>query len=143
MQQLHLEVLTAERTVLSVDVDALAATTEEGQIGVLAGHAPLVTLLRAGELMVRTGPEEHYLAISGGFLEVTSRGVVILADACEHADEIDMQRAEEARRSAEELLAAGARETDWAATEAALRRSLVRLRVADRYRRRVRRRAIE
>jgi len=141
--QLHLDVLTAERTVLSLEVDALAATTEEGQIGVLPGHASLVTLLRAGELMVRTGPEDHYLAVSGGFLEVTSQGVVILADACERADEIDVQRAEEARRSAEELLGAGARETDSAAAEAALRRSLVRLKVVDRYRRRVRRRAFE
>lgn len=143
MPQLHLDVLTAERTVLSMDVDALAAITEEGQIGVLPGHASLVTLLRAGELMVRTGPEDHYLAVSGGFLEVTSRGVVILADACERADEIDVQRAEEARRSAEESLRAGARETDSAAAEAALRRSLVRLKVVERYRRRVRRRAFE
>lgn len=143
MPQLHLDVLTAERTVLSMDVDALAATTEEGQIGILPGHASLVTLLRAGELMVRTGPEDHYLAVSGGFLEVTSQGVVILADACERADEIDVQRAEEARRSAEELLGAGAREVDSAAAEAALRRSLVRLKVVDRYRRRTRRRAFE
>ncbi len=143
MPQLHLDVLTAERTVLSMDVDALAATTEEGQIGILPGHASLVTLLRTGELMVRTGPEDHYLAVSGGFLEVTSQGVVILADACERADEIDVQRAEEARRSAEELLGAGAREVDSAAAEAALRRSLVRLKVVDRYRRRTRRRAFE
>ena len=143
MPQLHLEILTAERTVLSMDVDALAAMTVDGQIGVLPGHASLVTLLQAGELMVRIGPEDHHLAVSGGFLEVTSQGVVILADACERADEIDMQRAEEARRSAEGLLAAGAREIDSAAAEAALRRSLVRLKVADRYRRRTRRRAIE
>ena len=143
MPQLHLDVLTAERTVLSMDVDALAASTEEGQISVLPGHAALVTLLRAGELMVRTGPEDHYLAVSGGFLEVTSQGVVILADACERADEIDVQRAEEARRSAEELLQAGARETDSAAAEAALRRSLVRLKVVDRHQRRARRRAFE
>lgn len=143
MPQLHLDVLTAERTVLSTDVDALVATTVEGQISVLPGHVALVTLLRAGELMLRTGPEDHYLAVSGGFLEVTSQGVVILADACERADEIDTQRAEEARKSAEELLGAGAPETDSAAAEAALRRSLVRLKAADRYRRRARRRAIE
>ena len=143
MPQLHLDVLTAERTVLSIDVDALVAMTEEGQISVLPGHASLVTLLRAGELTVRTGPEDHYLAVSGGFLEVTSHGVVILADACERADEIDVQRAEEARRSAEESLGAGARETDSAVAEAALRRSLVRLQVADRHRRRTRRRPIE
>ncbi len=143
MRQLHLDVLTAERTILSMDVDALAATTEEGQIGVLPGHASLVTLLRAGELMLRIGSEDHYLAVSGGFLEVTSQGVVVLADACERADEIDMQRAEEARRSAEELLRAGVQETDSAAAEAALRRSLVRLKGVERYRRRARRRAFE
>ncbi len=143
MPQLHLDVLTSERTVLSLDVDALVAMTEEGQISVLPGHSSLVTLLRSGELMVRFGAEEHYLAVSGGFLEVTSQGVAILADACERADEIDVQRAEEARRSAEELLGAGAREADSAVAEAALRRSLVRLKVVDRYRRRARRRAFE
>lgn len=143
MPQLHLDVLTAERPVLSIDVDALVVMTEEGQISVLPGHASLVTLLRAGELILRTGPEDHYLAVSGGFLEVTSRGAVILADACERADEIDVQRAEEARRSAEESLRAGARVTDSAAAEAALRRSLVRLKVADRHRHRVRRRTVE
>lgn len=143
MPQLHLVVLTAERTVLSMSVDVLVAMTEEGQISVLPGHASLVTLLRAGELMVRTGPEDHYLAVSGGFLEVTPQGVVILADACERADEIDVQRAEEARRAAEGWMEAGARETDLAVAEAALRRSLVRLEVADRHRRRARRRAIE
>jgi F-type H+-transporting ATPase subunit epsilon len=141
--QLHLDILTFERTVLSLDVDALVAMTEKGQISVLPGHSSLVTLLQAGELMVRIGAEDHYLAVSGGFLEVTSQGVVILADACERADEIDVQRAEEARRSAEELLGAAGREADSAVAEAALRRSLVRLKVVDRYRRRTRRRAFE
>jgi len=138
----HLDVLTAEQTVLSVDANALVATTVEGQIGILPGHVSLVTLLAPGELMVRMGAEAHSLAVSGGFLQVLGKDVVVLADACERADEIDVERAEEARRRAEEFLKAGAAETDSAAAEAALRRAITRIGVAERYRRRTWRRPV-
>ncbi|MBN1152106.1 MAG: F0F1 ATP synthase subunit epsilon [Dehalococcoidia bacterium] len=137
---LHLEVLTAESAVISTDVDSVVATTLDGQIGVLRGHVPLVTVLRPGELILRTGEHETYLAVSGGFLRVMPDRVIVLADACEYAEEIDVERAEAARRRAEELLRAGTPDTDAAAAEAALRRSIARLRVVDRYRTRVRRR---
>lgn len=139
---IHLEILTAESSLVSTDVESIVATTLDGQIGILHGHVPLVTVLQTGELVVRTGDHEAYLAVTGGFLQVTPKGVVVLADACEYAEEIDVQRAEEARRRAEELLAAGAPEIDAVAAEAALRRSLVRLRVADKYRLRSRRRVV-
>jgi F-type H+-transporting ATPase subunit epsilon len=137
---IHLDVLTAENTLVSADVESIVATTLEGQVGILHGHVPLVAVLQPGELVLRTGDHETYLAVSGGFLEVTREGVVVLADACEYAEEIDVMRAEEAKRRAEEMLRVGAPDTDAAAAEAALRRSLARLRVADKYRVRVRRR---
>ena len=141
MPMIHLDVLTAEQVVVSTDVDSVVATALNGQVGILHGHVPMVAVLQPGELVLRTGEHETYLAVSGGFLEVTRQGVVVLADACEYAEEIDVMRADEARRRAEELLRAGAPETDAAAVEAALRRSLARLRVADKYRLRVRRKA--
>lgn len=126
---------------VSMDADSVVATTVDGQVGILHGHIPFVAVLQPGELVVRSGEQESYLAVSGGFLRVTARGVTVLADACEYAEKIDVERAEQARRRAEALLAAGAPDTDAAAVEAALRRSVARLRVADRYRLKTRRKA--
>jgi len=131
-----LELVTAERLVYSDDVSTVIAWGTEGQLSILPHHAPLITMLQPGELIIRKDDGESYLAVSGGFLEVRPEKVVILADACERADEIDIARAEEARRRAGEIMEAPSPETDTAAAEAALRRSLVRLRVAERSRRR-------
>jgi F-type H+-transporting ATPase subunit epsilon len=138
---IHLEVLTAESPVISMDAESVVATTLNGQIGILRGHVPLVTVLQPGELIVRTGDHEEYLAVSGGFLRVTARGVVVLADTCEYAEAIDVERAERARRRAEVLLETGGPQMDAASTEAALRRAVARLRVADKYRLKSRRKA--
>jgi len=131
-----LEVITAERVVFSDEVDAVVAWGIEGQLGILPHHAPLMTMLRPGDLLIRKGGEEHHLAVSGGFLEVRPDKVIILADACERAEEIDIARAEAARRRAEETLRTSGPEVDKAAAEAALRRALVRLKVAERTTRR-------
>jgi len=117
-------------------VSALIAWGVEGQLGILPHHAPLMTMLQPGDLMIRKDKEEEYLAISGGFLEVRPDKVIILADACERIDEIDIARAEEAKRRAQETLKIAAPLTiDMATAEAALRRSLARLKVAERKRR--------
>lgn len=131
MATLKLEIVTAERTVFSDDVTAVVAWGVEGQLGILPHHAPLMTMLRPGDLTIRKGNEEQYLAISGGFLEVRPDKVIILADACERAEEIDIVRAEEAKRRAEEILKTRPPEVDTAAAEAALRRSLTRLKVVE------------
>lgn len=136
MATLRLELVTAERLVYSDDVDMVIAWGTEGQLSILPHHAPLVTMLQPGELVPKKDGEETYLAVSGGFLEVRPDKVVILADACERAEEIDVARAEEAKRRAGELMEAPSPETDTAAAEAALRRSLVRLKVAEKLRRR-------
>jgi len=135
MATFRLEIVTAERMVYSDDVNALVAWGVEGQLGILPHHAPLMTMLQPGDLMIRKDHEEEYLAISGGFLEVRPDKVIILADACERAEEIDLARAEEAKRRAQETLKAAPLSVDAAAAEATLRRSLARLKVAERRRR--------
>jgi len=136
MATTRLDVVTAEREVFSDEVDEVIAPGVEGQLGILPHHAPLMTTLLPGELLIKKGGEEFYLAISGGFIEARPDRIIVLADAAERVEEIDIARAEEAKRRAEERLAEGIPGVDTARAEAALRRSLIRLRVAQRRRRR-------
>jgi len=137
MAKLSIEVITAERVVFSdSDLDVVIAPGTEGELGILPSHAPLVTALTPGEVRVRKAGEETSLTVTGGFLEVRDNRVVVLAEAAERAEEIDITRAEEARRRAQERLKSRAEAIDLARAEAALRRSLVRLKVAERRRRR-------
>jgi len=137
MSSMRLDIVTAERVVFSEDVDVVVAPGVEGQLGILPHHAPLMTTLQPGELLVRQGGEEFSLAISGGFLEVRPDRVIVLADTAERAEEIDVARAEEAKRRAEEsLLERRAPGIDAARVEAALRRSLARLKVVEKRRKR-------
>jgi F-type H+-transporting ATPase subunit epsilon len=135
MAKTRLEIVTAERVVFSDEVEVVVAPGVEGQLGILPHHAPLMTILLPGELLVRKGGEEFFLAISGGFLEVRPDRVIVLADAAERVEEIDIARAEEAKRRAEERLTHPAAEVDMARAEAALRRALTRLQVVARRRR--------
>jgi len=121
--------------IFSEDVSAVIAWGVEGQLAILPHHAPLMTMLQPGDLMIRKDKEEEYVVISGGFLEVRPDKVIILADACERADEIDIARAEEAKKRAQETMKAGPLTADAATAEAALRRSLARLKVAEKRRR--------
>ncbi len=136
MATTRLEIVTAERVVFSDDVDVVVAPGVEGQLGILPHHAPLMSMLLPGELQVRKGGEEFFIAIAGGFLEVRPDRVIVLADAAERVEEIDIARAEAAKRRAEERLKHPVPEIDMARAEAALRRSLARLKVVERRRRR-------
>ena len=135
MATLRLEIITAERQVLADDIDILVAPGIEGELGILPHHAPLMTMLQPGELLIKKEGEETYMVVTGGFLEVRPDKVIVLADACERAEEIDVTRAEEAKRRAEERLTTRPPDAEAASIEAALRRSLTRLRVAERRRR--------
>ena len=135
MATLKLEIVTAERSVYSDEVDVVIAPGMVGQLAILPNHAPLMTMLAPGELCVRKGGQETFIAMSGGFLEVLQNRVVILADTAERAEEIDVARAEEAKRRAQEQLELRPAGADLAAAEAALRRSLARLKVAERRKR--------
>jgi F-type H+-transporting ATPase subunit epsilon len=137
MSTIKLDIVTAERVVFSEDVDVVVAPGVEGELGILPHHAPLMTTLQGGELRVKKGGEEFFLCLSGGFLEVRPDRVIVLADTAERCEEIDVARAEEAKRRAEErLLERKTPEVDVARAEAALLRSLVRLKVAEKRRKR-------
>ncbi|MBI2328637.1 MAG: F0F1 ATP synthase subunit epsilon [Chloroflexi bacterium] len=136
MMSIKLDIVTAERLVFSEEVDIVVAPGVEGQLGVLPHHTPLMTILQAGELRVRKGGEELSLAISGGFLEVRPDRVIVLADAAERAEEVDLARAEAAKRRAQEYLVHPTAGVDIARAEAALRRAVARLQVGEKRRRR-------
>ncbi|MEI6179215.1 MAG: F0F1 ATP synthase subunit epsilon [Chloroflexales bacterium] len=127
---MHLEIVTAERVIYSDEVDQVNAPTRDGRVGILPRHEPLLTILQPGELgIIKDGVRTPY-AVSGGFMEVLSSRVTILADTVERADEIDEARAEQARRIAEERKQSAQSERDMALAEAKLRKELVRLQVA-------------
>ncbi len=136
MATFKLDIVTAERQIYSDDVNAIVADGIEGQLGILPHHAPLITMLKPSELLIRKDNEETYMAVTGGFLEVRPDKVIVLADACERSEEIDIERAEAAKRRAEDRLKAHIPEIDLHRAEAALRRSLIRIKVAERRRRR-------
>ena len=137
MSSIKLDIVTAERVVYSEDVDVVVAPGIEGQLGILPHHTPLMTMLQPGELQIRKAGEEISLAITGGFLEVRPDRVIVLADAAERAEEIDLARAEEAKRRAQERLREHhALGPDEFRAQAALSRALTRLQVVHRRRRR-------
>lgn len=135
MAPIRLEVVTPERLVLEEDVEIVVARGAEGDVGILHGHEPLITPLATGELMYRMGGEERHLAIAGGFLEVRPDKVVVLADAAERSEEIDRDRAEQARQRAEAALAENRGTQLEAEAAASLQKALLRLRVAQQRRR--------
>jgi F-type H+-transporting ATPase subunit epsilon len=136
MATLRLEIVTIERKVFDDEVNMVVAPGSEGMLGILPRHAPLLTALNYGELQIKKeGQEDQFFAVGGGFMEVQPNHVVVLADSAEHAEEIDVERAEAARRRAEESLARAPEELELEQAEAALRRSVIRLKVAERRRR--------
>jgi F-type H+-transporting ATPase subunit epsilon len=133
---IKLDIVTVERVVFSGDVDIVVAPGVDGQMGILPHHAPLMTTLNPGQITARKDKEEYCLAISGGFLEVQPDRVIILADEAERAEEIDIARAEAAKRRAQELLAHPVSKSEVLFAEAALRRAIARIEVVDRRKRR-------
>lgn len=135
---LTVEIVTVERVVLKEEgVDEVIAPGVEGQLAVLPQHAAFMTMLAPGELILKKGGEEIPFAVTGGFFEVLRDRVVVLADAAERADEIDIARAEEARERAKTALERRETVEDLAQVQASLQRALIRLRVAENRRRRV------
>lgn len=135
---LRLEFVTPERAVAHDEVDELQLPGEEGSFGVLPGHAPLLAALRTGEMWYRKGRETFYAFVDGGFAEVLPDRVSILAQVAERADDIDLQRAEAAKRRAEERLSAlgapSAADLDAARARIALLRAITRLDISRRRR---------
>jgi len=135
MALLQCDIVTAERRVYAGDVEEVIAPTINGQVTILPRHAALLTALVPGEIrLVKSGQDDVILAVGGGFLEVRDDKVIILADSAERADEIDFERALQARERAERLLKQRISDVDFAKAEAALRKSMARLKVAERVR---------
>jgi F-type H+-transporting ATPase subunit epsilon len=139
---LLLEIVTPERLAFSAEVDSVQVPGIEGELGILPHHAPLLSALGVGELRIRRGALEESFAIFGGFVQVRPDKVVVMAETADIASEIDLERAEEARREAERALETGYHEgADLVAARAALQQALLRIRVAERRHREGRRRS--
>ena len=122
-----LEIITAERQVYSDEVDMVIAPGFDGQLGILPRHAPLMTMLKPGELTVRKNGEDTYLTVSGGFMEVLGNRVSVLAAACERSEEIDEERAQQAMQRAQERLANRGSEMELEQALRSIQRARVRL----------------
>ena len=132
--QIQLQIVSADRSLVNERVDEVEIPGADGYFGVLPGHTPLLALLSAGELWYRQGQEKHYLAIAFGFAEVLPDRVTILAEFAERAGEIDVSRAEAARKRAEQRMASPSADMDWERARVALLKALARLQVASRAR---------
>ena len=128
------EIVSQDRTVYSGDVDIVLLPGSAGEMGILPKHAPVLTTLKYGVVKIRKAGKEEVFTVAGGVAEVQPEVVTILADSAENVNEIDVSRAEAARKRAEEALAKPSLDTDaYLTMEAALRRSNLRLDVARRY----------
>lgn len=127
---LTLQIVTPERSVALEQVDEVEIPGSEGYLGVLPGHTPLLTALQVGELWYRKGGETFYMSVAFGFAEILPDRVTILAQVAEKAAEIDITRAEQAQRRAQERLAKPTLEMDFERARIALMKSLIRLQVA-------------
>ncbi len=133
----RLEIVTPERLVYSEDIDILTVPTVQGEISILAKHIPLVSIISPGEIRIKKDNEIEYMAITGGFVQVLPHKVIILADAAERAEEIDLERAMKARERAQKLMEEKrADKMTHAEAMAAFQRALVRLKVGQRKRKR-------
>jgi len=131
---LQLKIVSAERSLVTERVDEVEVPGADGYFGVLPGHTPLLALLGAGELWYRKGADRVYLSIAFGFAEVQPDRVTILAQIAEKADEIDVARAEAARKRAEERLTQSTVDMDFERARIALLKALIRLQVSTRAR---------
>jgi F-type H+-transporting ATPase subunit epsilon len=130
---LLLEIVTPERLAYSDTVDSVVLPGSEGEMGVLPHHAPLLATLGVGELRIRKGGAEEAFAIVGGFVQVRPDKVVVMAETADMASEIDLEKAQEARREAERALESGFHEgADLSIARAQLQQALLRIRLAER-----------
>ena len=129
------EIVTPEKLVFSEEIESLVIPAERGYLGVLAGHAPLLTTLQPGEITIKGSARgELHFATSGGFMEVTPGKAVLLTESAEDVTQIDLARAEESKKRAQERLAAAAgKDVDKARAKSALERAQNRLKLAQKY----------
>ena len=129
MDKLALDIVTPHGTVFSGQVDEVAASGSEGDFGLLPGHAPLMAILRIGALITKTEGNPGYFFVGGGYAEVLSDKVTILAESAERAEDIDVEKAMEKKRRLEETLARK-EGVDFTRAQAALERAIARIQIA-------------
>ncbi|MFS0862969.1 F0F1 ATP synthase subunit epsilon [Fredinandcohnia sp. 179-A 10B2 NHS] len=129
MKTVKVNVVTPDGPVYEADVEMVSAKAQSGELGIMPGHIPMVAPLQVGAVRLKNGSNTELVAVSGGFLEVRPDQVTILAQAAETAESIDVQRASEARRRAEERLQAKLDNVDFKRAELALKRAINRLNV--------------
>ena len=127
----QLEIVTPEKMVVKDVAEEAQIPGTNGYLGILPGHAPLITELAVGEITYRKGGETHHLAVAWGFAEVLPDKVTILAETAERVGEIDVNRAQEAKQRADKLLASGSSDVDYTRAQDALQRAETRLQVAE------------
>ena len=136
--KITLEIVTPDRALVSTEVDEIQLPGSEGYFGVLPGHTPMLAMLQVGEMWYRIGQEKHFLAVAFGFVEVMPDRVTVLAQIAERAEDIDVNRAQEALQRAKDRVGApGASprsDVDFARARVALMKSLTRIQVAGRAR---------
>ena len=126
----HLEIVTPEKLVVQVSAEEVQIPGRNGYLGVLPGHAPLITELGAGEISYRSGGQLHRFSLAWGFAEVLPDRVTVLAETVERADEIDVPRAQQSLKKAEELLNSAKTEEQYAIATGKIRRAQARIEVA-------------
>ncbi|HYR86266.1 MAG TPA: F0F1 ATP synthase subunit epsilon [Terriglobia bacterium] len=131
---IDLTIVTPERAIVHEVVDELQVPGSEGYLGILPGHAPLFSELKVGELGYRKGDRWFFMSVAWGFVEVLPDQVRILAETAERAQEIDLDRAERAKRRAEERIAKGGDDVDYARALVSLERALIRIQVSQKTR---------
>ena len=134
MKLLDVEIVTAEKTIFSGQASLILVPGIEGELGILSSHAPLITELDSGEILIRNEQEELSLVLSGGFVEVFNDKVTILADAAERTNEINIEKTKEAIQKAEEIVDSKGSDIDIQKALFVIRASKVQLRIANRRR---------
>ena len=129
MKTLQVSIVTPDGPVFESEVEMISTKAESGELGILPGHVPMVAPLQIGAVRVMNGNDVHFIAVSGGFLEVQPEKVTILAQSAEKAETIDIARAQEAKNRAENLLRAKEDHTDFRRAELALKRAMNRINV--------------
>lgn len=133
MKTMKVSVVTPDGPVYESDVEMVSTKAVSGELGILPGHIPMVAPLEIGSVRLKKEGKTHYIAVSGGFLEVRPEQVTVLAQAAENAEDIDVERAQRAKERAEQRLKEQKMENmDFKRAELALRRAINRLSIADR-----------
>ena len=135
--KINLQIITPEKTAYEGKIDQVTLPTADGEITILANHIPLISTMKHGELTIKNGGEEIPMAVCNGFIEVKKNRIIVMTDIAERAEDIDEQKAQEAKKRAQESLKEKDRMSDiaFADVTAALERSLARIKVARRKKR--------